>query len=332
MTLRNQLGPENGYGWRAVVPATSANLGCAFDCGGLALKLYLNALFVPGPGDQLTLEYRGQTPDRFPVDDSNLILHALRFAAAELDAPPPAGHVLVESEIPISVGLGSSAAAVIAGLLLGARYSGKDAAAEDILRWANEIEGHIDNAAAAYHGGLVLALSNNVEKVVALKTDFPESIRLVVVTPSVTVPTHEARQALPQAYVREDVLHTLQRTALLAATCFSGNFDLFPELFHDKLHQPYRQKLVPGIERCLQYRREGLLGVAISGSGSSVIAFVTRNEHEIAEELQEIFAEEGMQTEARSTSADNHGAWVTREPVPVDEPAGLRAQKSGSRE
>ncbi|MFI5104312.1 MAG: hypothetical protein ACHP79_05245, partial [Terriglobales bacterium] len=149
---------------------------------------------------------------------------------------------------------------------------------------------------------------------------------------SVTVPTHEARQALPRAYVREDVLHTLQRTALLAATCFSGNFDLFPELFHDKLHQPYRQKLVPGIERCLQFRHEGLLGVAISGSGSSVIGFVTRNENEIAEGLQELFAEEGMQTEARSTSADNHGAWVTREPVPVDKPAGLRAQKSGSRE
>jgi homoserine kinase len=332
MTARNQLGPENGYGWRAVVPATSANLGCAFDCGGLALKLYLNALFAPGPGDQLTLEYSGQTPDRFPVDNSNLILRALRFAAAELDAPPPAGHVLVESDIPISVGLGSSAAAVVAGLLLGARYSGKDAAAEDILHWANEIEGHIDNAAAAYHGGMVLALSSNVEKVVALKTEFPESIRLVVVTPSQTVPTHEARKVLPRAYVREDVLHTLQRTALLAATCFSGNFDLFPELFHDKLHQPYRQKLVPGIERCLKYRHEGLLGVAISGSGSSVIAFVTRNEDEIAEALQEIFAEEGMQTEARSTSADNHGAWVTREPVPVGKTAGVAREKSGSRE
>jgi homoserine kinase len=309
---------DTGYGWRAVVPATSANLGCAFDCGGLALKLYLKALFVPGEGEQLALEYKGVTADRFPTDDSNLILHALRFAAAELDAPPPAGKVFVESEIPISVGLGSSAAAVIAGLLLGARYSGKDAVAEDILRWAEKIEGHIDNAAAAYHGGLVLALCNNVEKVHSLKTDFPESIRLVVVSPSVTVPTHEARQVLPKAYERADVLHTLQRTALLAATCFSGYFDLFPELFHDKLHQPYRQKLVPGIERCLKYRREGLLGVAISGSGSSVIAFVTKHDEQIAEDLQEIFNQEGVQTEARSTSADNQGAWVTREPVEVN--------------
>jgi homoserine kinase len=326
MTDKGYIGAEVDYGWRAVVPATSANLGCAFDCGGLALKLYLRAFFAPAANSRLTLEYHGVTPDRFPLDDSNLILHALRFAAAELDAPPPAGHVVVESEIPISVGLGSSAAAVVAGLLLGERYSGKDAGSEDILRWANEIEGHIDNAAAAYHGGLVFALCNNVERIRTVRTDFPESIRLVLVTPSVTVPTHEARQALPPAYDRSDVLHTLQRTALLAATCFSGNFDLFPELFDDKLHQPYRQKLVPGMERCLRMRRDGLLGVAISGSGSSVIGFATRNEQEIGEALQEIFAEEGIRAEVVCTSADNQGAWVSREPVPVKAPR----QQSGS--
>lgn len=322
MPDRQNFDTSDGYGWRVVVPATSANLGCAFDCGGLAMKLYLKALFAPGTGTDLTISYQGQTPDRFPIDDSNLILHALRFAAAELDAPPPSGHVRVESDIPISVGLGSSAAAVIAGLLLGARYSGQDVSAEEILRWAEKIEGHIDNAAAAYHGGLVFGLCNNLDRVVTVRTDFPESIGLVLVSPEITVPTHEARQVLPQKYERADVLHTLQRTVVLAATCFSGNFDLFPELFDDKLHQPYRQQLVPGIERCLQYRHDGLLGIAISGSGSSVIAFVTRNEKEIAGALQEIFAREGVRAESRSTSADNQGAWVSREPVSFKGTAG----------
>jgi homoserine kinase len=317
MSDRRNFEADEGYGWRAVVPATSANLGCAFDCGGLAMRLYLKAFFAPAQGSDLTLEYDGATPERFPVDDSNLILHALRFAAAELDAPPPTGHVVVESDIPISVGLGSSAAAVIAGLLLGVRYAGHDGDPKEILRWAEEIEGHIDNAAAAYHGGLVFALCNNVDAIQTLRTDFPESIRLVLVSPAATVPTHEARQALPAAYDRGDVLHTLQRTALLAATCFSGNFDLFPELFNDRLHQPYRQKLVPGIEPCLRFRHDGLLGVAISGSGSSVIAFATRNEQEIGEALQEVFAEEGVQSEVRITSADNQGAWVSREPVRI---------------
>jgi homoserine kinase len=322
MMSKNNLDAADGYGWRVVVPATSANLGCAFDCGGLAMKLYLKALFAPGGGNGLTISYQGQTPDRFPIDDSNLILHALRFAAAELDAPVPAGHVSVESDIPISVGLGSSAAAVVAGLLLGARYSEQDVSAEEILRWAEKIEGHIENAAAAYHGGLVFGLCKNLDRVVTVRTDFPESIRLVLVSPEITVPTHQARQVLPEKYERADILHTLQRTALLAATCFSGNFDLFPEMFDDRLHQPYRKTLVPGLERCLQYRHDGLLGVAISGSGSSAIAFTTRNEEEIATALQEIFAREGVRSEARSTSADNQGAWVSREPVAVRGTAG----------
>ncbi len=309
------------------MPATSANLGCAFDCGGLALKLYLRALFMPSKGESLSLEYQGKTPERFPLDSSNLVLEALRFAAAKLGAEPPAGHVLVQSEIPISVGLGSSAAAVIAGLLLGARYSEKEACPEQILRWAEELEGHVDNAAAAYHGGLVLALCNNIDRIVTVKTGFPESIRLVVVTPSIMVPTHKARQALPQAYDRADILHTLQRTAVLAATCFSGRFDLFPELFDDKLHQPYRQKLVPGMEQCLRIRREGLLGVAISGSGSSVIAFVVHDETGVAQQLQSIFTEEGMQTEVLFTSADNNGAGITRELVPLMERLGGVLQK-----
>jgi len=324
----NPSNSENtGYGWRVVVPATSANLGCAFDCGGLALRLYLRALFVPSRAKELSLEYQGKTPERFPMKSSNLVLHALRLAAERLEAPSPKGHVLVQSEIPISVGLGSSAAAVIAGLLLGVQHSGKEVAPEVLLRWAEEIEGHIDNAAAAYYGGLVLALSNNVDRVVVAKTNFPEAIRLVIVTPSITVPTHQARAVLPKSYDRADVLHTLQRTSILAATCFSGNFDLFPELFHDKLHQPYRQQLVPGMERCLGLRLPGLLGVAISGSGSSVIAFTTGDEMRVAEELQRIFANEGVQTEAMFTSADNNGAGVTRERVPRMERIGAVLQK-----
>jgi homoserine kinase len=324
----NRSNAENtGYGWRVVVPATSANLGCAFDCGGLALRLYLRALFVPSRAKELSLEYQGKTPERFPMKSSNLVLHALRLAAERLEAPSPTGHVLVQSEIPIGVGLGSSAAAVIAGLLLGVQHSGKEVAPEVLLRWAEEIEGHIDNAAAAYYGGLALALSSNVDRVVVAKTNFPETIRLVLITPSITVPTHQARAVLPKSYDRADVLHTLQRTSILAATCFSGNFDLFPELFHDKLHQPYRQQLVPGMERCLGLRLPGLLGVAISGSGSSVIAFTAGDEMRVAEELQRIFTDEGVQTEAMFTSADNNGAGVTRERVPLMERIGAVLQK-----
>jgi homoserine kinase len=302
---------DNGGGWRVTVPATSANLGCAFDCGGLALKLYLKACLIPSPSQGLTLQYAGSTPDRVPLDDSNLVLRALRFVTDHFGASSASGRVVVESQIPVGVGLGSSAAAVVAGLLLGARHCGKELSAEQLLRYAGELEGHIDNAAAACCGGLALALSNNSSRVVAVKTSFPEQIKLVIITPSVTVATHEARKALPAAYQRADVVHTLQRTALLAATCFSGRFELFPELFDDRLHQPYRQALVPGIARSLGYRQQGLLGIAISGSGSSVIAFAENNETRIAQDLQKIFSDEGVQAEVLLTSADNQGAVVT---------------------
>jgi homoserine kinase len=304
-------------GWRVTVPATSANLGCAFDCAGLALKLYLKACLVPSPSQSLTLQYSGRTPDRVPLNDSNLVLRALRFVTDYFGASSACGQVVIESQIPVGVGLGSSAAAVVAGLLLGVGYCKKELSPEQLLRCAGELEGHIDNAAAAYYGGLVLALCNNSDRVVAVKTNFPEQIKLVIVTPSITVPTHEARRALPPTYQRADIVHTLQRTALLAATCFSGQFELFPELFDDRLHQPYRQKLVPGIARCLRYRHEGLLGIAISGSGSSVIAFVQKNESRIAHDLQKIFSDEGIQAEALLTSADNQGA-VTEELQPSE--------------
>jgi homoserine kinase len=124
----NSSNPDHAesQGWRAVVPATTANLGCAFDCGGLALKLYLKAQFTPALSSDLTLQYHGGTPERFPIESSNFVLRALRFGIEKLGAKLSGGRMEVESEIPIGVGLGSSAASVIAGLLLATRVAGQD--------------------------------------------------------------------------------------------------------------------------------------------------------------------------------------------------------------
>ncbi|MBZ5525185.1 MAG: hypothetical protein LAP21_23410, partial [Acidobacteriia bacterium] len=182
---------------------------------------------------------------------------------------------------------------------------------EQILGWADQIEGHADNAAAACCGGLVFAMAGG-GRVTAFKTSFPESLKLVLVIPDVMISTQEARSVLPRYYDRTEVLHTLQRAAALAATCFSGKFELFPEIFDDRLHQPYRRQLVPGMTRCLQYRHDGLRGVVISGSGSAILAFAENNAEPIAAGLRQIFSEEGVRTETIMTSVDNQGAIVSR--------------------
>ena len=120
--------------WQVSVPATSANLGCAFDCAGLALKVYLHASFFPSQNRGLALDYSGETTDRIPHDGSNLVLRALELAAQHFGASTPSGRVVVESHIPVGVGLGSSAAAIVAGLVLGARACGTDFSLEELLR------------------------------------------------------------------------------------------------------------------------------------------------------------------------------------------------------
>jgi homoserine kinase len=311
MALNEDEDESQSEGWQVAVPATSANLGCAFDCAGLALKLYLRAAFFPSQLPGLTLTYQGRTPERVPVDQSNLLLRSMQFAASQLGAPAPSGRVVMENDFPVGAGLGSSAAAVVAGLLLAIRHSGRDVPQEQLLGWAHQIEGHADNAAAALCGGLVFAMPS-AGRVTAFKAIFPESLRLILIVPDVMVSTHEARNVLPRYYDRSEVLHSLQRVAALAATCFSGKFDLVPEMFDDRLHQPYRRQLAPGLTRCLQYRHEGLRGVVISGSGSAILAFADRNEDPIAAGLRGIFEEEGVRTETIVTSADNQGAVVSR--------------------
>lgn len=314
--MRTNPRESRTQGWRVTVPATSANLGCAFDCAGLALRLYLQASFVPSDASELTVEYRGRHPERVPLDSSNLVLAALRFAAAETGAPEPRGHVALQSDIPVGAGLGSSAAAVVAGLLLGERL-GENAAAADqdkLVAWSQHLEGHFDNAAAALRGGMVFGW-NDSEGIKTIGTSFPENLKLILVVPNAMVRTSEARRALPQSYSQGDALHNLQRATMLAASCFSGRFDLSPEMFEDRLHQPYRQELVPGIAGCLRYRHPDLRGVAISGSGPSVIAIAEQNEKQIALDLQAIFAGEGLTSETIVTSADNQGAIVGPHPA-----------------
>ncbi|HEV2289354.1 MAG TPA: homoserine kinase [Candidatus Acidoferrales bacterium] len=292
-----------------IVPATSANLGCAFDCAALALNLYLRLRVAPPRRSGLEISYRGPEPGRVPLDDSNLVSQAIRRVAAHAHAEIPHARIEIENEIPVGVGLGSSAAAIVVGILAGARLCAIQLEASEILRLAAEIEGHPDNVAAAYHGGFVVsARCEDSGEVLAFKTEMPEDVEIAAVIPELAMPTAQARAVLPAAYHRADSVHNLQRTALFVAAMFSGRFDLQREFFRDRLHQPYRSALIPGLDRCLNLSHPDLLGVFLSGAGSSVLAFTRRNTAEIAGLLVEEFRRAGLGARAHFLKAENRGA------------------------
>jgi homoserine kinase len=302
--------PAPGDGFFAVVPASSANVGCAFDCAAIALGLYLRVSAAPAESGY-DLNYTGANADQVPLDKSNLLVQAMERTAAAGGAPLPSVRLDVQNEIPLGVGLGSSAAAIVAGILLANELCGSKLSPADVLRLAVEIEGHPDNVAAALHGGFVVAAApQGAENVLVSKAEISAALDFVAVIPEVPLPTEKARAALPAQYSRADVVANLQRTALLAARFFSGG-ELSPELFRDALHQPYRSPLVPGISECLAFRHPGLAGVFLSGAGSAVMAIARHSSAEIGAALVREFQGKGTRARAVVLKADNRGARIS---------------------
>ncbi|MFZ0637660.1 MAG: homoserine kinase [Candidatus Acidiferrales bacterium] len=295
------------------VPASSANLGPAFDCAAVALNLYLRAT-ATRTDRGCEVRYRGANEDRVTLDESNLIVRAIRNFANAAKAELGGLRLEVENQIPIGVGLGSSAAAIIAGTLLGAEICGVKCEPAVLLRRALLLENHPDNISAALYGGLVVAATvgggaEDGADVMVRRTDVSQKLDFVAVTPDRPLSTEKARAVLPAQYSRQDLARNLQRAALLTASFFSGG-ELSPELFRDRVHQPYRSPLVPGIAACLEYRHDGLAGIFLSGAGSSVMAIAKHSAGEIGDALVKKFRSEGVNASARVLKADNRGAHV----------------------
>jgi homoserine kinase len=307
-----------------VVPASTANVGCAFDCAAIALTLYLRVSAAPSQSG-LQIDYCGSNAGEIPRDESNLIAKSMQRAAAALGTALPSMRLNVQNDIPLGVGLGSSAAAIVAGILLGGALCKKKLAPAAALRLAVELEGHPDNVAAALHGGFVVAATpEESPDVLVAKADVSSSFNFVAVIPDVPLPTEKARSVLPAQYSRRDVVRNLQRTALLAARFFSGG-QLSPELFLDALHQRYRSPLIPGIAECLAFRHPDLAGVFLSGAGSAVMAIVRRNAAAIGDALVRAFQSKGTAARAIVLKADNRGARLFAKTAPT-----IQRSKRGS--
>lgn len=253
------------------VPASSANLGPGFDTLGLALDLYLDCRITPAPG--LSIHAQGRDAAGIDCTAANLIWATACSVAAHAGRALPPIHLEITNAIPLGKGLGSSAAALTAGVVIADHLLNLSWSRQRILDEAARLEGHPDNVAACVLGGIVASGLDQSGAAHAVRLSLPPSIGIAVLVPDFALPTHEARAVLPDCYSREDAIFNIQRTALLLAALAVGDLSVFPFALEDRLHQPYRQALVPGLAEALALRLPGLLGCALSGAGPSVLVF-----------------------------------------------------------
>lgn len=294
------------------VPASTSNLGSGFDCFGLALKLYLTveATVVTDSYEPCRVTTTGaKENESLPRNTTNLIYRAMAFAARREHLTLPPLELLVHNEIPLASGLGGSAAAIVAGIKLCSLLTGQNLSDQAVQDYATEFEGHPDNVAASLYGGFVIGCVREDRTVVTARFDWPAEVRAVVVSPHSQLPTHVARAALPRTVTRANAVHNLQRSALFTAAVAQKRYELFWDAMQDQLHQPQRESLVPGLAEALALpRMAGLLAIALSGAGPSIIALVTDREDEIGARLTSCFHAHKIDSNVRVLEIDNEGS------------------------
>ena len=306
-----------------VIPASTSNLGASFDTCGLALSLYLRVEVEPAE-DGFMITPTGEGADKLPLDESNLIVRAALHASEQRKNRISGAKLRIDSQIPLSRGLGSSSAAIIAGLSIYEALSGDKLNEDDFFNYALNFEGHGDNLAPSTLGGLVVAVvrefvdyaGNERRSLLAVKRHWPEEIRIVICIPEIELETTKMRAVLPKMVTRADAIYNLQRASLLQAAISEKRFDLFNEALRDRLHQPYRAPLAPGLSEVLKlndetHKHPGLLGTAISGAGSTMIAFATDNCEKIAETMKERLAGAGVRSRTMEVKVDNNGRMIS---------------------
>lgn len=300
------------------VPATSANLGPGFDSLGLALDLWNETVITLAI--EYTVQVNGEGRERLSHGENNLIIQAARKLAENVGKRLPPFHVDCTNRIPLSSGLGSSAAAKLTGLLGANVLLGKPLSKNEILDLATEMEGHPDNVGAALLGGLVVSTVDN-GKVHAHKINvdgnqtplghFESPFHVTLVLPDFHIPTKQARKALPKQVSIEDAVHNISRAVLITEAFRNGDLDLLSKGMTDTLHQPFRLTLIPGAEQAMDAaRRAGAPAVALSGAGPSLIAFSSKQDPAVGEAMQRAFEQAGLQARIFQLKMSNHGAEV----------------------
>lgn len=293
------------------VPATTANLGAGFDCIGAALSLYNHFIFTPIATETLTIAVQGLEAAKVNTDASNLAYQAFVKLYARIDRSPPVIQLEIKLGIPLARGLGSSATAIVGGLLGANALAGNPLSPAEIRQLAIEMEGHPDNVVPALIGGCRLAATAASGWAIA---DIPwhDSIVPVVAIPNFELSTAAARSVLPNEYSRADAIFNTAHLGLLIRGLETGNPDWLTAALTDRIHQPYRQQLIPGYTDVEQaVIAAGGYGMVISGAGPTLLALSTVECSEaVATAMTQAWEQHNIQVEARSLKVDMQGAVV----------------------
>lgn len=291
------------------IPATTANLGPGFDTLGMTLDIW-NEVEIVLSGESLSIDVAGEGENLLSRDISNRIYQVFVDTLFGQSKNLPHGlKISCKNQIPISSGLGSSAAAVLAGILSANALWALNMDDLEILNTAASYEGHADNLAAAMFGGLVLTYRTDsgyqIERIHIPQLD------AVLVIPEVRLSTKEARSALPELISTEDAVFNISRTALLINAFHNQDFSLLKSAMQDRMHQPHRTKLIAGADEALQAAFEvGALGAALSGAGPGLIAFCDRSCPDIGDAMRLAFQKKGMRTRVIYTKTTNKAAQI----------------------
>ena len=290
------------------VPATSANLGPGYDAVGLALSLSMRISLDRAPAP--IVEVHGTGADLIPRDTDHPAYRAASFVAELAGEHDAHFHLVQENAIPPTRGLGGSAAALVGGAVAANDLFGGQIAAPDLLNIVCELDGHPDNAAPALLGGLVIGTLTPAG-VSAVRLE-PADLKVVVAVPDFAVSTTAARRALPERVPHRDAVFNVGRSGLLLGALATGEYNLLRVAMQDRLHQPYRSHLVPGLEDVIEAAiAHGAYGACLSGSGPTVLAFAPETAaDEISSATRLAFEARGVEARSWALDVDLTGAQV----------------------
>jgi homoserine kinase len=290
------------------VPATSANLGPGFDTLGMAVDIVNQVHVESAPRWEIKLT--GEGVQHLPTGDRNLVVRSINTAAHRWGLHLPPARLTCDNVIPLSRGLGSSSAAIVAGLLVADRLGGKERSQDEVLHLASELEGHPDNVTPALLGGIqACALSGG--QVVHCRVPVPRAPALALFVPNAPIPTREARRVIPRRVELHDAVYNISRSCLLVAALASGDFSVLRTATQDMLHQPPRMRLFPAIPVLFHAALEaGALGTYLSGAGSTIVALVAEDPWPVASAMAAAAARDGVPGRPMVTAIREAGAVI----------------------